>query len=574
MSNRISKNKFLNLFRNKRSSLYKEQLSPFNSFEEKEERAKYSYKDDNNEYFSERNRYFTRKTNLNENLPLSYRGSSLAHNTIYGHSQSPIPIKYAHQKNILNIRKNLYSFRGDNYAYNNNKFKSIDFDVGNLEKNDNNNDINFNMDENNKIIYQYNNQEINEDENPTSINDNGYNSHNDNFDEDKTNQNNIKFNYNYYSDFVSPITSINNQENNCNLKNLLKKEYLPVNPSQNKNEKNYNNVNESIHENSLSFNIKDNEILNSPFESISNTPINNLVNINNNIISTIENNKDNFFDNKENYNYNYNNNDNNLRINEYNNKSNSNKLFYDYNFLKDYDDICKNNTNNCSYNKKKEIILKENYDNNIKYINYNKSSTSNKTNAPKIKNKKSYSTNKPKLIVRNNSSFNNKLNNFYSFKKSKTINSFHNKSYLKNNYFDETNGKNNLAMPDNYLFKSIFDYNSTKNCMKTFSPKSNKERFSNFYYDKSYKPNLKLKRHSIFGLNKEENLLGQLLQKIIKHKKENKHSISNHTLYKFYKDKNEKTINKIIDNFLNSSKIEYNKSNKKTVLPPNKFNFK
>ena len=364
MSNRNSKNKLLNLFRKKRSSLYKEQLSPFNSFEEKEERAKYSYKDDNNEYFSERNRYFTRKAKLDENLPLSYRGSSIVHNRIYGHSQPPISIKYAHQKNILNKGKNLFSFRADDYSYNNNNFKSIDFDDGNLVKNDNNNDINFNIDENNKTIYQNNNQEINDYENPTSINDKGYNLHNDNFDDDKTNQNYIRLNYNYYSDFGSPITIINNHENN---------------------------------------------------------------------------------------------------------------------------------------------------------------------------------------------------------------------------FFDETNGKDNSTIPDKYLFKSIFDYNSTKNFMKTFSPKNNKEKLSNFYFDKTYKPNLKLTRHSIFGLKKDQNLfglkkdqnlLGELLQKIIKQKRENKHSISNHTLYKFYKDKNEKKINKIIDNFLNSSKIKYNKTNNIIVLPPNKFNFK
>ena len=571
MSIRISKNRLLNLFRKKRNSLYEEQLSPFKSFEEKEERAKYSYKDDNNLYFSERDRYFTRKTKLDENLVLSYRDSCLAHNRINGHSQPPISIKYAHQKNILNKGKNLYSFRGDDFSYNNNNFKSIDFDDENLDKNDNYNDFNFNINENNKIIYQNNNQEINEDDNPTSINGNGCNLHNDNFDDDKTNQNYIKLNYDYYSDFETPININNNQKNIYNLKNLLKKEYLPSNAIKNMNKKNYNNVNETIHENSLSFNIKDNEILNSPIESISSTPISNLVNINNNIISSIENNKDSFFDNKENYNYNNNNNDNNLRIKEYNDKYNSNKLFYDYNFLKNYDDIC---MNNYFYNKKNEIIFKENYDKNKKYNNYNHSSSKDKTDIPKIKNKNNYSTNIPKLIVRNNTPINNKLNNFYSLKKSKTINTFHNKNFIKNNYFDETNGKNNSAMPDKYLFKSLIDYNSTKKCMKEFSPKSNKGGFSNFNYDKTFKPNIKLTRHNIFGLKKDENLLGQLLQKIIKQKKENKCSINNHTIYNFYKDKNEKKINKIIDNFLNPSKIKYIKSNNKTVLPPNKFNFK
>ena len=354
MSNRISKNKLLNLFRKKRSSLYKEQLSPFNSFEEKEERAKYSYKDDNNGYFSERNRYFLRQAKLEENLPLSYRVTSLAHNRIYGHSQPPISLKYAHQKNILNKGNNLYSFGVDDYSYKNNNFKSIDFDDGNFLKNDNNNDINFNIDENNKIIYQNNNQEINEDENLVSINDKGYNLYNDNFEDEKNNRNYIRLNYNYYSDFDSPITIINNHENN---------------------------------------------------------------------------------------------------------------------------------------------------------------------------------------------------------------------------YFDEANGKDNSTIPDKYLFKSIFDYNSTKNFMKTFSPKNNNERFSNFYYDKKYKQNLKLTRHSIFGLKQDQNLLRQLLQKIIKQRKEKKHS-RNHTLNKFYKDKNEKKINKLIDNFLNSSKIKYNKSNNIIVLPPNKFNFK
>jgi len=576
MLNRISKNKILNLFRKKRSSLYKEQLSPFNSFEEKEERAKYSYRNDNNGYFSERNRYFARKTKLDENLPLSYRGSRVDHNKIYGHSHPPISIKYAHQKNMLNKGKNLYSFRGDDYSNNNNDFKSIDFDDENLSKNTNNKDANFNINENNKIIYQNNNQEINEDENPTLINGKDYNINNDDnfdFDDDNTNNKNyIKLNYNYYSDFGSPITIINNHENNYNLNNLLKKEYLPSIQNQNMNKKNYNNVNESVHENSLSFNIKDNEILNSPIESISNTPISNLVNINNNRISSIESNKDNFFDNKENYNYNFN--DNNLRINEYNDKSNLNKLYYDYNFLKEYDDIYKNNNNNYSYNKQKEIIFKENNENNINYNNYSNSSTNNKANDPKIINKKNYSTITPKLIVRNNTPINYKLNNFYSLKKSKTINTFHNKNSIKSNYFDEANEKNNSSNPDKYLFKSIFDYNSTKNFVKTFSPKSNKVRFTNFYYDKAYKTNLKLTRHNIFGLKKDQNLLGQLLQKIIKHKKENKHSISNHTLYKFYKDKNEKNINKIIENFLNSSKIKYNKSDNKTVLPPNQFNFK
>ena len=560
MSNRIGKNKILNLFRKKRSSLYREQLSPFNSFEEKEERIKYSDKNDNNGYFSERNRYFTRKVKLDEYLPLSYRDSSLVQNKIYEHSKSPYSIKFSYPKRILNKGKNLYSFRGEDYSYNNNCLKSIDFDGDNLEKNANNNDVNINED--NKKKYKNNNQEIDEDENPTRINDKDYNLNNDSFDDDKINKNYIKINYNYYSDFGSPITIINNNENNYNLNNLLKKEYLAINPSQNMNKKNYNNVNQFIHENSLSFNIKDNEILNPPIESISNTRISNLINSKNN-------NKGNFFDNKENYNYNYN--DNNLGINEYSNKYNSNKLNYDYDFLKDYDDIFNNKINNHSYNKKSQIIFEENYDNNQKNKNYNNSNINNRIDVPKIINKKNDSNNISKILVRNNTQINNKLNNFYSLKKSKTINTFHNSSFLKNNYFDETSGKN---ISDKYLFKSIFDYNSKNNLMRTFSPKSNKERFTNYYYNKTFKSNLKLTRHSNFGLKKDQNLLGQLLQKIIKQKKENKHKNSNHTLYKFYKDKNEKNINKIIDNFLNKAKIKYNKSDNRTVLPPNQFNFK
>lgn len=576
MSNRISKNRILNLFRKKRGSFYGEQLSPFNSFEEKEERS--PYKNDNNNYFLERNRDITRKTKLYEELPLSYRGHSLARNRVYGHIKNPISLKYSYQKNLLNKGNNLYSFRGDDNSYNDNDFKSIGFDDGNLvnlvkeDKNNNNDEnfnFNFNSNDNNGIIYQDNNQEIDKDENPTSINGKNYNLNNDIFDDDKTNNNNnIKLNYNYYSDFESHITKINSHENNYNLNNLLKKEYLPVSPIQIMNKKNYNNINESMHENSLSFNIKENEILNSPIETISNIPISNSDTINNNIISSIENNKNNFFDNKENYNYNIN--DDKLRINEYNNKFNSNKLNYDYNFLKEYDDIYNKKINNYTYNKKNDIIFKENYDNNIKYNNYNNSSTKNKTNNPEIINKKNYSTNIPKLISNNNTPINYKLNNFYSLKKSKT----NDKGFIKSNYFGEVNGKNNSALPDKYLFKSVFDYNSTNNFTKIFSPKNNKERFTNFNYDKTYKPNLKLTRHNIFGLKKDQNLLGQLLQKIIKQKKEDKHSTSNHTINKFYKDKNEKNINKIIDNFLNSSKTKYNKSNNKTVLPPNQFNFK
>jgi hypothetical protein len=545
MSNRINRYKYTYQLRELSSIINGEQIIPFNTYIAKSNRSENSKKMRN---LSEGNK-FSKKKKVNQKFILNNRGKGIDLNKVCGSSHP--------SRKSLNIFINKFT------KINKREETKNDFVKNNLE-----NDIcNFQSDDYNEINEKdnyklntyiqrpftnnniYTNYDINKN------NDINYNSRKDEF--LNTIGNNIEYINSNNSNNIkrNKLEVYNNPQQNCDLKNILKKEYLLGNERKLNNEpicnQYYNCINEQQYQSSLPSNIPFNEIINCPGESISITAIDNLVN------------KNKINDNKENQNFN----DIYYRINEYQNK---------------YNNTIRNNTNyNGKYNNINNASNKYLDNKNIKYYyedkNKNKPSiNNNNVLIPTLLNKEIYYSNKinKSSIINNkdyltlNKDINSRNNDFRL--KIKRLNSLNISSFTKSIYHNETGS--NTSRPSKYFLKPVFDFTSTKDFMRTFSPRNSKQTFTEFSFNETYRPNKKLIEHNFFGIQKDEKRIDQLLKKIPRHSKEEKNEkFSNYSMYKLFKDRSEKIKNKRINNFLILTKTKNVNVDNDTVMPPNKI---
>ena len=517
-----------------------EKLNPPNTFSNRFNEKNYkSLKNKKYGSLSTGNKTTKLKRQLNSKSSQNYRGIDLK--KVFRTSISPRYLNISNENNhIQNEEKNCYSFKEKKYE--NNKNYSNENIIDNFEKNDNINENKYIEDNYMKEKNNYlKNFEMNEKEN---INLNEYNYINKpyinnlnfkynsklNYNDIDNNKNNEYFNK--YNNFKNNFIFNNKKDNNNNnkdkkkteLKNLLKKEYLYGTDKNAKIELKDNNNNETQFQNSIPSKILENEILNCPGESMSFTTTDNLINKNN--FESEPKNK--LFEIKENIGFD----DIFYKINEYkskfNNNINKNKIDYNY-FLGNNTDIFNINSNKYQINKK------INYYNERKNNNYKKNifHRNKKEFLPYKINKENYTinhfykTNNNYNKNINKESFylytlNNKINNNFELRTNKTINSLSNASFKKNIYLSENADRKNYNVPSKFLLKSIFDYNSTKNFLTTFSSKQNNLNYTNFGYKKNNNSKQNLEIQNYFGINKDGNRLDQLLKSIPRHNKENK----------------------------------------------------
>lgn len=543
MSNRINRNKNTYQLRGLSSIINGEEIIPFNTYRAKSNRKENSKKIRN---LSDGSKY-SKKKKVNQRIILTNRGRGIDLNKVCGSS-------HPSSKN-LNFFINKFPKKIEREEAKNDFMKDyMENDICNIQKNDDyeiserenyilntyrqkpfpNNSVysNYNINKNNEINYNSKTNEF-------------LNSIGNNNDFIKSNIiNNCKRNN---------IETYNNDQQNCNLKNILKKEYLLRNGKQLSNDSNcnynYNCINEQQYQSSLPSNIPLNEIINNKSgESISITAIDNYVNKNKNN------------ENKENHNLN----DIYYRINEYQNKFNN---------------TIRNNINcNDKYNNNLNISFNKFQNNkNIRYYyedkNRNKSSINNNI-IPTLINKENYYSNKNNINNNNDylalKKYINNRNNDYGLKINKKMKSLNNNSFTTSNYYSETGA--NTSRPSKYFLKSVFDDTSTKDFMRTFSPKNSKQTFNEFNFNETYRPNKRLIEHNFFSIQKDEKRLDQLLKKIPRHNKEDYNKkFSNYSMYKLFKDRGEKIRNKRINSFLILTKKKNNNIDNDTVMPPNRI---
>ena len=508
-----------------------EKFIPYDSFREKpkkrnrsstKSKKKYSKKIDN--YSSI---YKSAKNNKNKNdkvRPSSYRGIDL--NKVSGFSNS---------KNKLNNsskipqKKNHIISREKKIENEDNRDNEIDSKENNIQNEYKNFGDSYNT--NNIILKNKPNLNFNyynEDNNPI------YNKYN----KDYFLNNNQD--YQNYQNCIIQKEKNKNYDLNNNINKFLNEKF-----NQNKNKILLNSlINEQQYQNTLPSNIPENEIINNPGESMSFTPIENLINKNKNI-----------YQNK----------------NELNKKNNNSKFDIYY-----------------KINKLKNEILSTDINKKTNYKTYSNFKNNNKKTYPYEDNNNL--TNKENIYIKINSNDNdnyfnyypnnNKLNNDFELKENNAS-----KCSLKNNNDTFVSyRKNNETLPCKYLLKSVFELNSTNNYINSFSPKNriNNLTFTNynFNYDNTFEQKQKLNQeaHNFFGIQMNGNRLNQLLKSIPSHKKENiiHHYKTNNEFLNLYKDKkkekkNIKNNNKILiwNNHNNYKDEELNK-----VMPPNIINYK
>ena len=547
MSNRINRNKHTYQLRGLSSIINGEQIIPFNTYKAISNRSENSKKIRN---LSEGSKN-SKKKKVIQKFILTNRGKGLDLDKVCGSS-------HPSRKN-LNIYINKFPKKNEREeAKNDFVNENMENDICNIQKNDNyeitdkdnymHNTYTQKPFSNNTIYPNYNINN-NNDINYISRKDEFLNTIGNNIDCINSNQRN------YFR--KNNIETYNNEQENCNLKNILKKEFILGNERKMNNEPicnyNYNCINEQQYQSSLPSNIPLNEILNTPGESISITAIDNLVN------------KNKISENKENYNFN----DIYYRINEYKNKYKNNAR-NNANCIDKYNNNINNSFNKCRNNKNVRYYYEEN--------NKNKSSiNNNNVLIPNLINKENYYNNKINKCSVNN--INNYLtpnrdiisrNNDFRLKIKKKMTSLNSNSFTKSNYSNETGI--NTSRPSKFFLKSVFDYSSTKDFMRTFSPRNSKQTFTEFTFNETYRPNKRLVEHNFFGIQKDEKRIDQLLKKVPRHSKEeiNK-KFSNYSMYKLFKDRSEKMKNKRINNFLILTKTKNYNVDNDTVMPPNKI---
>ena len=548
MSNRMNRNKHTYQLRGLSSIINGEQIIPFITYRANSNRSENSKKIRN---LSEGSKY-SKKKKVNQKFILINRGKGIDLDKVCGSSHPSrknlnIFINKFPKKNKREEAKN--DFVNDN----------MENDICNIQKNDNyeiSDRDNYMLNTYSQKPFSKNNIYSNYDIN--NNNDIDYISRKDEI--LNTIGNNIDYiNSNHRNNNGrNNIETYNNEPENCNLKNILKKEYILGNGRKLNNEPiyNYNCINEQQYQSSLPSNIPLNEIINTPGESISLTAIDNLVN------------KNKINENKVNYNFN----DIYYRINEYKNKynnndrNNSNKANRTYN----YNNNINKSANKCQNNKNARYYYEEN--------NKNKSSiNNNNVLIPTLINKKNYYYNKINKYIASN--INNYLtsnkniisrNNDFRLKIKKRMTSLNSNSFTKGNYNSET--EINISRPSKYFLKSVFDYSSTKDFMRTFSPRNSKRTFTEFSFNETYRPNKRLVEHNFFGIQKDEKRIDQLLKKVPRHSKEeiNK-KFSNYSMYKLFKDRSDKMKNNRINNFLILTKTKNYNVDNDSVMPPNKI---
>jgi len=546
MSNRNNRNKYTYQLRGLSSIINGEEIIPFNTYRAKSNRSENSKKIRN---LSEGSKC-PRKKKVNQKFILTNRGKGIDLDKVCGSSHP--------SKKKLNIFINKFPKKNEREEVKNNFMKdNMENDICNIQKNDNY-EI---SDKENYILNTYTQSPFS---NNTIYNNYGINNNNDiNYISRKneffnTIGNNIDcINSNNRNNYRRKnIEDYNNGLKNCNFKNILKKEYILGNGGKFNNEpicnSNYNCINEQQYQSSLPSNIPLNEIINTPGESISITAIDNLVN------------KNKINENKENYNFN----DIYYRINEYKNKYNNNARNNNINCNDKYNNNINNAFNKCLNN------------NNVRYYyeDKNKPNINNNDNfIPTLLNKENYynnKTNKSSVNINNNYLSLNKniisRNNDFRSKINKRIIPLKSNSFSNSNYYSETGI--NTSRPSKYFLKSVFDYSSTKDFMRTFSPKNSKQTFTEFSFNETYRPNKRLEEHNFFGIKKGEKRLDQLLKKIPRHSKEDiNKKFSSYSMYKLFKDRSEKMKNKRVNNFLILTKTKNYNVDNDTVMPPNKI---
>ena len=364
MSNRINRNKHTYQLRGLSSIINGEQIIPFNTYKAKSNRSENSKKIRN---LSEGSKN-SKKKKVIQKFILTNRGKGLDLDKVCGSS-------HPSRKN-LNIYINKFPKKNEREeAKNDFVNENMENDICNIQKNDNyeitdkdnymHNTYTQKPFSNNTIYPNYNINN-NNDINYISRKDEFLNTIGNNIDCINSNQRN------YFR--KNNIETYNNEQENCNLKNILKKEFILGNERKMNNEPicnyNYNCINEQQYQSSLPSNIPLNEILNTPGESISITAIDNLVN------------KNKISENKENYNFN----DIYYRINEYKNKYKNNAR-NNANCIDKYNNNINNSFNKCRNNKNVRYYYEEN--------NKNKSSiNNNNVLIPNLINKENYYNNK------------------------------------------------------------------------------------------------------------------------------------------------------------------------------------
>ena len=544
MSNRINRYKYTYQLRELSSIINGEQIIPFNTYIAKSNRSENSKKMRN---LSEGNK-FSKKKKVNQKFILTNRGKGIDLNKVCGSSHP--------SRKKLNIFINKFPKKNEREEAKNDFIKdNMENDICNIQNNDNN-EIN---EKENYILNTYTQRPFPNNTIYTKYdikNNNDINNNSRKHEFLNTIENNIDYiNSNNRINFRRKnIEVYNNAQQYCNLKNILKKEYLLGNERKLKNEPiyNYNCINEQQYQSSLPSNIPLNEIINTPGESITLTAIDNLVN------------KNKINENKENQNIN----DIYFRINEYQNK---------------YNNTVRNNTIcNGKYNNNINNASKKCQDNkNVRYYyedkNKNKSSlNNNKALIPTLINKEIYYNNKTNKnnFTNNNdklalNKFINSRNNDFRLK-IKRMNSLNSNSFTKSIYHSETGA--NTSRPSKYFLKSVFDDTSTKDFMRTFSPRNSKQTFTEFSFNEKYRPNKRLVEYNYLGIRKDEKRIDQLLKKIPRHSKEDMNKkFSNYSMYKLFKDRNEKMMNKRTNNFIILTKTENYNVDNDTVMPPNKI---
>jgi hypothetical protein len=269
--------------------------------------------------------------------------------------------------------------------------------------------------------------------------------------------------------------------------------------------------------------------------------------------------------------------------NNINNNINNNKFLRKNNSCKIVFASNKNNTNEQTKILKNQLSEKEIEEQNDQVYYYeennkNKSSiNNNNVLIPTLINKENYYNNKINKYIASN--INNYLtsnkniisrNNDFRLKIKKRMTSLNSNSFTKGNYNSET--EINISRPSKYFLKSVFDYSSTKDFMRTFSPRNSKRTFTEFSFNETYRPNKRLVEHNFFGIQKDEKRIDQLLKKVPRHSKEeiNK-KFSNYSMYKLFKDRSDKMKNNRINNFLILTKTKNYNVDNDSVMPPNKI---